>query len=140
MSTSASLEQIDCDGARGLDKTFVRQLMSCQWAKQKQNIIINGATGTGKLHRVRDAAVAARTLVVRYLNRRIHDALDMRGNCHVARARARVLRRDRAVRLALGRVVTGIRHDRRRITRAKPRTEGVAAALGGGAVADFNIG
>jgi DNA replication protein DnaC len=48
LGTSASLEQIDCDGARGLDKALVRQLMSCQWAKQKQNIIITGATGTGK--------------------------------------------------------------------------------------------
>src|SRR5690242_789504 len=48
LGTSASLEQIDCDTARGLDKALVRQLMSCQWAKQKQNIIITGATGTGK--------------------------------------------------------------------------------------------
>ena len=48
LGTSASLEQIDCDPARGLDKAMVRQLMTCQWAKQKQNIIITGATGTGK--------------------------------------------------------------------------------------------
>jgi DNA replication protein DnaC len=48
LGTSASLEQIDCDSARGLDKALVRQLMGCQWAKQKQNIIITGATGTGK--------------------------------------------------------------------------------------------
>jgi DNA replication protein DnaC len=48
LSTSASLEQIECDSARGLDKTLIRQLMSCQWAKQNQNIIITGATGTGK--------------------------------------------------------------------------------------------
>jgi DNA replication protein DnaC len=48
LGTSASLEAIDCDPARGLDKTLVRQLMTCQWAKHKQNIIITGATGTGK--------------------------------------------------------------------------------------------
>ena len=48
LGTSASLEQVDCDAARGLEKALVRQLMSCQWAKQKQNIIITGATGTGK--------------------------------------------------------------------------------------------
>jgi DNA replication protein DnaC len=48
LGTSASLEQIDCDTARGLDKALVRQLMTCQWAKQKQNVIITGATGTGK--------------------------------------------------------------------------------------------
>jgi DNA replication protein DnaC len=44
----ASLEGVDCDPVRGLDKTLVRQLMNCQWAKQKQNVIITGATGTGK--------------------------------------------------------------------------------------------
>lgn len=48
LAGSASLEAVDCDPARGLDKALVRQLMSCQWAKQKQNIIITGATGTGK--------------------------------------------------------------------------------------------
>lgn len=48
LGTSASLEQVDCDTARGLDKALVRQLMTCQWAKQKQNVIITGATGTGK--------------------------------------------------------------------------------------------
>jgi DNA replication protein DnaC len=48
LGTSASLEAIDCDPARGLDKGMVRQLMTCQWAKQNQNIIITGATGTGK--------------------------------------------------------------------------------------------
>lgn len=48
LGTSASLEAIDCDPARGLDKGLVNQLMSCQWAKQKQNIIITGPTGTGK--------------------------------------------------------------------------------------------
>lgn len=48
LGTSASLEAVDCDPARGLDKALVRQLMTCQWAKQKQNIIITGATGTGK--------------------------------------------------------------------------------------------
>jgi DNA replication protein DnaC len=48
LAASASLEAVDCDPARGLDKALVRQLMSCQWAKQKQNIIITGATGTGK--------------------------------------------------------------------------------------------
>jgi hypothetical protein len=41
LGTSASLEQVDCDTARGLDKALVRQLMSCQWAKQKQNIIVS---------------------------------------------------------------------------------------------------
>jgi DNA replication protein DnaC len=48
LGTGASLEAVDCDPARGLDKGLISQLMSCQWAKQKQNIIITGPTGTGK--------------------------------------------------------------------------------------------
>jgi DNA replication protein DnaC len=48
LGVSASIEAIDCDATRGLDKALVRQLMTCQWAKQKQNVIITGATGTGK--------------------------------------------------------------------------------------------
>lgn len=46
--TQASLDAVECDAARGLDKTFIRQLTTCQWAKAKQNILITGATGTGK--------------------------------------------------------------------------------------------
>lgn len=48
IGAGASLEAVDCDPVRGLDKAVVRQLMTCQWAKQKQNVIITGATGTGK--------------------------------------------------------------------------------------------
>jgi hypothetical protein len=34
LGASASLEAVDCDPARGLDKAMVRQLMTCQWTKQ----------------------------------------------------------------------------------------------------------
>lgn len=49
LSTStACMEDVTCDPARGLDKTVARQLASCQWVRAKQNVIITGATGTGK--------------------------------------------------------------------------------------------
>jgi DNA replication protein DnaC len=48
LTTQASLDAIECDPARGLDKSFIKQLATCQWAKSKQNILITGATGTGK--------------------------------------------------------------------------------------------
>ena len=48
LGAGASLEGVDCDAARGLDKALVRQLMTCQWARQKQNVTVTGATGTGK--------------------------------------------------------------------------------------------
>lgn len=44
----ASLEDVECDAARGVEKSLIKQLGSCQWAKAKQNVLITGATGTGK--------------------------------------------------------------------------------------------
>ena len=46
--TRASLEAVECDAARGLDKSFIKQMNTCQWAKSQQNVLITGATGTGK--------------------------------------------------------------------------------------------
>jgi DNA replication protein DnaC len=48
LSRGASLEDVECDAARGVDKSLIKQLGSCQWAKAKQNVLITGATGTGK--------------------------------------------------------------------------------------------
>lgn len=48
LSTKASLEAVECDAARGIDKAFVKQLTTCQWVKSKHNVLITGATGTGK--------------------------------------------------------------------------------------------
>lgn len=48
IGASASPEGVDCESARGPDKALMRQLMICLWAKQKPNVIITGATGTGK--------------------------------------------------------------------------------------------
>lgn len=48
LTTQASLDAVDCDAARGLEKTVIKQLMTCQWAKSKQNVLVTGATGTGK--------------------------------------------------------------------------------------------
>lgn len=47
-SNAASVEEVTCEPARGLDKAVVRSLATCQWARAKQNVIIIGATGTGK--------------------------------------------------------------------------------------------
>ncbi len=48
LSRGASLEDVECDAARGVDKSLIKQLSSCQWAKSHQNVLITGATGTGK--------------------------------------------------------------------------------------------
>jgi DNA replication protein DnaC len=48
ISTQASLERIECDAARGIDKSLIKHMSTCAWAKAKQNVLITGATGTGK--------------------------------------------------------------------------------------------
>jgi DNA replication protein DnaC len=48
LGTRASLEDIVCDAARGIDKPTVRQLAGCQWVRSHQNVVIIGPTGVGK--------------------------------------------------------------------------------------------
>jgi DNA replication protein DnaC len=45
---SASVEDIDYRHPRGLDRALVAMLQSCDWIKQRHNLIITGPTGTGK--------------------------------------------------------------------------------------------
>jgi len=47
---AASLEGIECKSARGLERAQVNQLGSCRWLDEAQNLIISGATGTGKTY------------------------------------------------------------------------------------------
>lgn len=46
--SDASLENVWCDPARGIDKTVIRDLATTKWIKNKQNVIIVGKTGVGK--------------------------------------------------------------------------------------------
>lgn len=48
LKQKASLENIKTSVERGLDKTALQSLSTCEWLKRKQNIIITGATGVGK--------------------------------------------------------------------------------------------
>ena len=45
---TAALEDIDWRAPRGLDKSVVLALGSCQWIAQHQNCLITGPTGVGK--------------------------------------------------------------------------------------------
>ena len=47
MST-ACMEDIDYSPKRELEKSVVRQLANCRWVAEHQNILVTGATGTGK--------------------------------------------------------------------------------------------
>ena len=44
----AILEDVTVDPARGLEKSVVREMATCAWARAKQNVVIIGATGVGK--------------------------------------------------------------------------------------------
>ena len=45
---NAVVEDIDFKHPRGMDRAQVLQLATCQWIKQKQNLLITGPTGVGK--------------------------------------------------------------------------------------------
>jgi DNA replication protein DnaC len=46
--TQASVEAIDYPARRELDKAVIRQLATCRWIDEHQQVLITGATGTGK--------------------------------------------------------------------------------------------
>src|SRR3989442_2895076 len=48
--SNACLEGIDYSARRELDKAVVRQLATCRWVQEHQNVIVTGATGTGKTY------------------------------------------------------------------------------------------
>jgi DNA replication protein DnaC len=47
---SACIEDIDYPAHRELDRAQIRQLATCRWVVEHQNVLITGATGTGKTY------------------------------------------------------------------------------------------
>src|SRR3569833_3365666 len=45
---AAVVEDIDYRGRGGLDRAQLASLVSCEWIRQGQNLLIHGATGSGK--------------------------------------------------------------------------------------------
>lgn len=48
LHTPASVEDLDFRTPRGLDRSLVLRLASGQWIREHDNVLISGATGTGK--------------------------------------------------------------------------------------------
>ncbi|MBP1763245.1 MAG: transposase subunit [Firmicutes bacterium] len=45
---NACFEDIDYDPKRNIDRLLIQRLATCTWLQQKQNILVSGASGTGK--------------------------------------------------------------------------------------------
>jgi len=50
LKINACIEDIDYKNPRGIDKSVILRLASCDWIKNAQNIIIIGPTGAGKTY------------------------------------------------------------------------------------------
>ena len=50
--TTANLEDLNFDAKRCLDKATISRLADCVWIKEGRNLIVTGATGTGKTYLV----------------------------------------------------------------------------------------
>src|SRR5437899_2365517 len=48
--SQACVEDLDYAPRRELDKALIRQLATCRWVPEHQNVLISGATGTGKTY------------------------------------------------------------------------------------------
>ncbi len=83
LGMAASIENVRCSPARGLDKGVVRTLGTCGWVRAKQSVIIIGATGTGKSYLGAALAEAACRHGYRALRTRVPRLL---GELGVARA------------------------------------------------------
>ena len=44
----AEIQDIDCSAGRGISRTALTQLAACEWIRTGYNLIIEGATGSGK--------------------------------------------------------------------------------------------
>ena len=81
---SACLEDINFDSKRNLNKATIASLADCAWIKEGRNLIITGATGTGKTYLISAFGNAAcrKSLKVRSykVNRLLTDLMIGRGD------------------------------------------------------------
>lgn len=73
---NACIEDVDTAGARGLDRSMIRQLGTCTWVAEHLNILITGATGVGKSYIASALGQVACRRRLRVLYRRVPRLFD----------------------------------------------------------------
>jgi DNA replication protein DnaC len=74
--SQACVEDIDYSPRRELDRAVIRQLATCRWVDEHQNVVITGMTGTGKTYLACALAQQACRKGFRALYRRVSRLLD----------------------------------------------------------------
>jgi DNA replication protein DnaC len=93
LATRASIEDVVCDAARGIEKATMRQLATCQWVRAKQNVVLIGPTGVGKTYIAAALAEAACRRGLRALFMRVPRLVEELSVARVAGAYASALAR-----------------------------------------------
>lgn len=74
---TATIEDIDYRHPRGLDRSVIQRLSTCQWVEKHQNVIITGPTGCGKTYLAcaltQKACRAGHTALYRRVPRLLHE-------------------------------------------------------------------
>ena len=91
--SQACVEGIDYPARRELDKALVRQLATCRWVHEQQNILITGMTGTGKTYVACALAQQACRKSYRALYRRVPRLFDELTLAHADGSYLRLLAR-----------------------------------------------
>jgi DNA replication protein DnaC len=91
--SQACVEAIDYPARRELDKPLVRQLATCRWVHEHQNILITGMTGTGKTYLACALAQQACRHGARALYRRVPRLFDELTLAHADGSYLRLLAR-----------------------------------------------
>jgi DNA replication protein DnaC len=91
--TNACLEDVDYSAKREIDRAAVRQLGTCAWVSTHANVIITGATGTGKSYLACALAQQACRHGFRALYRRVPRLLEELSLAHADGTYTRLLGR-----------------------------------------------
>jgi len=96
--SQACIEDVDYSAKRELERAVIRQLATCRWVDEHQNVVITGATGTGKTYLAcalaHQACRKGHRAIYRRASRLIDELTLARADGTYARALTRLARAD----------------------------------------------